>query len=379
MRVNSSFVSRHVASIAVADLLPNPFRHLDRYPLNQDKVDALKQSIAATKFWDNLVVRKSPDQPGKYEIAYGHHRIEALRQLNEPTAFCHVKEIDDTRMAQMMAQENREEWTATADVMQETVRGVVEGYAAGRIKFPALKGKTPKAEMRFAPSFRCGADVLTTSGAHPYSAETLREFLGWPLARVRAVLTVLQAEERELVSTKDLSGLTTWKAAEVVTEAKRIYDVSRDKALARKASNTLAKAVRENCVGRSAELKEMATEILPKNLRKSPRRKPPKIPRIERFINQVAAALEKIPSSKMRERLQGLVDCRDDLVAAGDDLTDAELKTISTALRAAAKRFEYFADRLEGLAPSHVAPNTPALPARARLITAAKIGDGGVS
>jgi hypothetical protein len=67
--------------IAVKDLKSNPFRNLDSYPVQRAKIDALKTSISETTFWDNLLVRKSP-KGGKFEIAYGHNRLEALRELN---------------------------------------------------------------------------------------------------------------------------------------------------------------------------------------------------------------------------------------------------------------------------------------------------------
>jgi ParB-like chromosome segregation protein Spo0J len=61
--------------IAVKDLLPNPFRHLERYPINQEKVEMLARSIKDTSFWDNIVARKATNgSVGKFEIAYGHHR-----------------------------------------------------------------------------------------------------------------------------------------------------------------------------------------------------------------------------------------------------------------------------------------------------------------
>jgi len=48
--------------ITVKNLLPNPFRHLDRYPIRQDKVEALKASIASTEFWGttSLPARREP-------------------------------------------------------------------------------------------------------------------------------------------------------------------------------------------------------------------------------------------------------------------------------------------------------------------------------
>src|SRR5215475_1914233 len=117
--------------IAVADLRPNPFRHLERYPIDRDKVDALKRSIKDTTFWDNLLVRKAN---GNFECAYGHHRLVALQELRVDYIDVPVRDLDDTVMAQIMAHENMEEWGHSSAVEQETVRAIIEGYAEGRIK-----------------------------------------------------------------------------------------------------------------------------------------------------------------------------------------------------------------------------------------------------
>ena len=41
----------------VGDIQPNPFRHLDRYPIKREKVEALRESLRSTGFWDNVVAR----------------------------------------------------------------------------------------------------------------------------------------------------------------------------------------------------------------------------------------------------------------------------------------------------------------------------------
>ena len=63
-------------TVKVKDVSPNPYRNIEHYPLNKDKIIALTQSIEKTGFWDNLVAR---EVNGKIEIAYGHHRIEAIK------------------------------------------------------------------------------------------------------------------------------------------------------------------------------------------------------------------------------------------------------------------------------------------------------------
>ena len=101
--------------IKVKDLKPNPFRHPERYPIRRDKVKALKASIDATSFWDNLVARPSPAN-GKCEIAYGHHLLEALKKLKIEEIDIPVRDLDDATMLKIMASENMEEWGANATV-----------------------------------------------------------------------------------------------------------------------------------------------------------------------------------------------------------------------------------------------------------------------
>ena len=60
--------------IEVSKLRSNPFRNLERLPLDPEKVEALVHSIKDTSFWDNLIGRETA---GGVEIAYGHHRVAA--------------------------------------------------------------------------------------------------------------------------------------------------------------------------------------------------------------------------------------------------------------------------------------------------------------
>ena len=44
--------------IQIKDIRPNPFRNLEAYPPDKEKVKALKESIDSTGFWDNILARK---------------------------------------------------------------------------------------------------------------------------------------------------------------------------------------------------------------------------------------------------------------------------------------------------------------------------------
>lgn len=130
-------------TVTVGSLVSNPFRRIDEYPIQREKVDALKESIAATGFWGTIVARES----GKnHEIAFGHHRMVALQEKYKPSDKIDIiiRDLTNEQMLMMMARENLSEWGSSAWVEMETVKAVVEAYAAGDIKLPELSSKIKK-------------------------------------------------------------------------------------------------------------------------------------------------------------------------------------------------------------------------------------------
>ena len=107
--------------IKINQLEPNPYRDMNNYPINKDKVKTLVDSIQQTGFWDNILARK---KGSKYQIAYGHHRLAAIREVLEPNdeVDIPVKELTDALMLKIMANENMDDWKATPQVIDETVR-----------------------------------------------------------------------------------------------------------------------------------------------------------------------------------------------------------------------------------------------------------------
>jgi len=107
--------------IKLSDLKPNPYRDLKKYPIKQDRVDALKASIEQTGFWDNVLARPA----GKtFELAYGHNRLIALQQLGVTEIDIPVKDIPDADMVRIMATENREQYDENQAILIETVQTV---------------------------------------------------------------------------------------------------------------------------------------------------------------------------------------------------------------------------------------------------------------
>jgi len=107
--------------VQIKDLEPNPYRDMENYPINSNKINHLIGSIKQTGFWDNVIARKSN---GEIQIAYGHHRLEALKKVMKPTDEIEVpiKDLTDALMIQIMAKENDNDWQTCVAVTDETVR-----------------------------------------------------------------------------------------------------------------------------------------------------------------------------------------------------------------------------------------------------------------
>ncbi len=110
--------------IKVVDLESNPFRNLKKYPLSQEKINGLKISIKENGFWGGILVRKHPTKEGKYQMAFGHHRLQAVKESEyiyvDNTIV--IKLTDDDMLHRMFA-ENHETWGARPSCILENVEG----------------------------------------------------------------------------------------------------------------------------------------------------------------------------------------------------------------------------------------------------------------
>jgi hypothetical protein len=224
-----------MATFKLKDVKPNPFRRTEKYPLIAGKVEFLKTSIENTDFWENIIGR---EVDGKLEIAYGHHRLEALKALYPPTKEFdwRVKKLSDAKMIQIMAAENDDAYSCDPRALIESVRATVSAYAKGLItekEMPAPEGKINDTLLRHAPSFVAGA-CLPDAGKHPYTAITLGRFLGLTkkggggeqaATRLLTVLNALELNELGFLSDAILANCTTINSLEASMRQKDPLDV----------------------------------------------------------------------------------------------------------------------------------------------------------
>jgi len=163
--------------LKLRDIKPNPFRNLVRYPIPREKIDFFLRSYDRITFLENIVVRKSGKE---WQMAFGHARYAALSEMYGPDKQFDFKarEFTDAQMIRCMADENVDMDSGRVQSFLESVRAVVQAYAAGRItKKEMPQPKIPR-DQRFAPSFQVGVPLSGTAKQFPYNVQTLATFLG---------------------------------------------------------------------------------------------------------------------------------------------------------------------------------------------------------
>ena len=90
--------------VPLDDLLPHPLNSNVMAPELQAK---LKGHISRTGRYPFVVVRPHPDDPGKFQVLDGHHRILILREIGYTEVRCDVWQVDDREARLLLATLNR--------------------------------------------------------------------------------------------------------------------------------------------------------------------------------------------------------------------------------------------------------------------------------
>lgn len=301
--------------LKLKDILPNPYRDLKANPLIEEKIVSLMDSINQTGFWDNVVVRKNAQ--GKYELAYGHHRLAAAIRAGLTEADFIVKELDDALMIQIMDNENRETYGSTPASLIESVKAVVQALAKGTIPPFKIDPKINKQHLRYAPSFVPGVSS-TDSVEHAYTTLTIATFLGRTRAggkivdeSITAALNALYLKEvgrfsDSLLITKDRTGakkpITTNELLRITSDIKRTVErEDKTKAAIRKVEQEAVEAQRKleaERKGREKKLEAQRQESLKKEAEA----------RIEENKREIARQKQRQADLAEREKEKEVID-----------------------------------------------------------------------
>lgn len=215
--------------IKIKDLEANPFRDIKNYPMEEDRIQGLINSIKETGFWDNIPVRKVG---AKYQIAYGHHRLEALRRLKIQEIEVPIKPIGDEDMIRIMANENDELWKLNVKVDDETVR-VAKKFLEEHLEISKNYTSYPKKIKDVVP-----ADPT------PIGNTIISRFLGknWYPQRVKRSLERLKLYDERKLSQEAINILPTDGAARSFVKA--VKEIEPDLKSQEKVAKQIAEADR---------------------------------------------------------------------------------------------------------------------------------------
>ncbi len=175
--------------VPLDDLRPHP---LNSNVMSEDLREKLKAHIRRTGRYPFLVVRPHPEEPGKYQVLDGHHRVEILRELGHSQARCDVWEVDDREAKLLLATLNRLQGQDVPIRRAELLHELL-----GEMSIDDLAGLLPETDKQL---------------------EELHALLEFPAEEIAALLEE-QAEEAEKVLPRVMSFVVTPEQEQLIEQA----------------------------------------------------------------------------------------------------------------------------------------------------------------
>jgi hypothetical protein len=190
--------------VLVKNLLPNPYRRIDKYPIDKQKVESLKNSISETGFWDNIMARPNPEDKKTCQIAYGHHRLQAIKEIGITEVDIPVKDLQDAIMLKMMVDENMDVYNHTTAMILESI-SVAKEYLEGELaKYETWEDVSSDKSIRCVFKDSRSFQECKTKGI---GRDIIKKFLGdnWKEWQIQEALKILNAGKD---GTLDVDALT---------------------------------------------------------------------------------------------------------------------------------------------------------------------------
>ena len=215
-----------LVKIKLSDIESNPHRDLKFNPLNPEKLAALVDSIHQTGFWSNVIVRPHPEKQGKYQLSYGHHRLQSAINAGLTEAEFVVRDLDEGMLLRMMELENSESYRYCPLSLLESCKAVVNALAAGRIA--PFKHAPNMNEYRIAPKFTPVKSAESkVESAMQYTVLDVARYLGRTKvkdtqsdSRVNAALDALYLLEVKAITTASIKEMNWSQLGRFVADAK---------------------------------------------------------------------------------------------------------------------------------------------------------------
>lgn len=374
-------------TIAVKNIVPNPYRHMEKYPIRENKIEELQRSYAETCVWPTIVGRMFGD---KLELAFGHHRWIAAQRMGIKEIPVNVQKLGNEQMLKMMIHENSEDWGSNALIDQEALRATLEAIADGELDVSGLiPAKTKTSLLLAAPSVLSKDDGYLDTH-HRYTKLALATFLGWtrkigggriePSERFEVAWRSLELIEAGITHDRDYEGLSRRQALEVNKESHKAFQAwgeqqRRFEVAARNAEKVAAStddpALKRNAEKQAAKMKAEAQQAAVKKVeearkvrehvanelrsgvgvreaakkaaevKQQPKRQAPP-PRVAELADRVAGRVAEFlnDGDRLLQEVRAVIQYR-------GDCPQREIKRLASNLRKLATRCERLADQAE--------------------------------
>jgi hypothetical protein len=170
-------------NVPLNQIVSNPWRDTDLYPIDEDHVRELRESINDHDFFSSLIGRRVG---GKVEIACGHARVAAARKARLDNIPVNIADLDDDEMLRVMVDENSTQegnspgavLNEVASVSRRLVGGLLEGRGNGTVAPSIIKAFADKAALATAQTNLQKRANNPDSRNSPFGEDSICRFLG---------------------------------------------------------------------------------------------------------------------------------------------------------------------------------------------------------
>jgi len=347
-------VSTKLKILGLDQIDPSPFRDLKRFPLNEENVSDLVSKMTSSGVLPatgGISVRVKGD---RYELAFGHHRTEALRRMGHTKIEVLVADIDDEHMVKYLASENKalknsgfvaqyESWLATEEYLSATSRGRPEPLTVAKfLGWTTTRVKTGKEYVE------ANALAKTCNNFSTLVAEMVMDeisCISWTNATAEKMVVAQMATRNETLRRSDRQNLSKEETAlelARVAEAGRltVEQINKGDVTPAKAKESLSKNLHDVTMHHK-DLKDLG-KINRIKEKEADRRKYG--PSFDTAVATMCVGLNKMLSDDtFAPRLNDFVDAIDTLHTEGKY---GEIIKIVDALEGVARRAQRYADVL---------------------------------
>jgi hypothetical protein len=248
--------------VELRSLKPNPMRDFTVDPMDDDRIEELRQSIEEDGFWGGIVCRRSED--GTIQIAAGHTRVKAAiaAGIREADLFVGNGDMDDATMIRIYARENATQrgnlGTAQAGSVASALRFVAKMVLCGVSQEFLRNADIDKIRGNLTSDKGLGQTVIVQflDGVPGINDGTVQQ----ALANLKAsgdyarIIQEVQAEiERENAEALKALEAAEREQRQLQLEREEAEERQRQAEAARKEANARAKAAKEQADRKRAE------------------------------------------------------------------------------------------------------------------------------